>query len=323
MATLYLHIGTEKTGTTSIQSYLRKNPKFLDNARVNYPKSIYNNNDIAHFNLAASILKNNNKSYSFVPDYKLDTLEELNFLRSQVPEGFDCIISAEHFSSRFGLKEINEFRELLDDVFFGFDIKVLVCLRRQDELFESSYSTIIKSGGTLSIIEAYNKAMAMDYYFDYKKMIDNWVVVFGEECISISTFCEAKQSGIVSTFLNAVGLSVSVNENDYRFNESLSSSACVFGSRINTMKGAESRRILNFLSDLTKDDNFKLISQVQRSALVQKYYKDNVYIANKYLSRSGLFESDAYVWDQNYRYSNGMELYSSIVVNIVDDLMRS
>jgi len=60
-------------------------------------------------------------------------------------------------------------------------MKVVLYLRRQDELAVSRYNTRIKNGQTRR--EIFYPKDASSPYYDYRRLLDHWSAVFGKEAL--------------------------------------------------------------------------------------------------------------------------------------------
>lgn len=150
---LILHIGIEKTGTTTIQEFLHLNRDLLPNNGVYFPKSIgvRNHRPLASWCLPDNrddiYLRMNNLTGSherkawkvaFIENFEM----ELNSLKPEIKQ---VIISSEHFCSLLNKpSEIETLKGMLDKWFSN--IKVIVYLRRQDLLAVSLFNTAMKAG---------------------------------------------------------------------------------------------------------------------------------------------------------------------------------
>ena len=207
----FLHIGTHKTGTTSVQSCLYKNRNLLKEKSIFYPAIIKNETDAGHHSIAATIAKNNNYD-SLKKETKIENL--LQQIKSS-----DCetiIISSEIFST------INPW--LVKKVFAEFNCKVICFLRRQDDLIESMYRELIKNSNFLAEAEDFKdiitneKKLSFSVYqhefegilpFDYEKFLNKWADCFGKNQIEVYVYNEPNTDGdSVKVFLKAVNLSL-------------------------------------------------------------------------------------------------------------------
>ena len=152
-----MHIGTEKTGTTSIQNYLYLNQKKLKSSGFHFIQSAGTTNNRA----LPSFCMNEDRFDDFFRDQGIKTLEQKHDFRKTFLEEFEneirsapssvhtFIMSSEHFHSRLrSEEEVDNVYKLLSAYFDEF--KIICYLREQVDTCTSFYSTHLKSGGTSS-----------------------------------------------------------------------------------------------------------------------------------------------------------------------------
>ncbi len=190
--TVFLHIGTEKTGTTSLQQCFYDNKKILlEKYQTFYPSTPgqQNHTDLALYTYEEKLgdlplrkgLSTNSEITQFKRKFEKDFLREI---APYVKMGYNILLSNEHLSSRGG-RELAP-KERLIKVFtdLGMKIQIIVYLRPQEEFMASTYSTRIKSGGTDDFDPlAYKKKR-----YDYLGMMDNWAAVVGTDNIQVGIF---------------------------------------------------------------------------------------------------------------------------------------
>ncbi len=187
---LILHIGTEKTGTTSIQDFLALNRAQLKQQGILYPESLGQRN---HIKLAAYASHKTWQSLSKPLTYGESDHESFSQLLKQKlqeelalqPEGC-AIVSNEHLHSRLqDASQINSIKTLLEQFFHP--ITVLVYFRRQDLMSFSQYSTALKAG----FAEAMPFKLAKNpYYYDFFRIYQNWSNAFGRHQIKVRFFAK-------------------------------------------------------------------------------------------------------------------------------------
>jgi len=209
MKNIVLHIGTEKTATTSLQSFFSMNQATLKGMGIWYPcseKLDYCHRN-AHFPLAASV-------HGECPDFIVPgKYFEPNILFSKLFDDFKerpertLLLSAEHFSSRCSKPER---LSRLGEIFDGHNVQVVVYLRPQHELLLSAYSTFLKSGGkkTLEEVSTQQWLRPGAIYFNYLRMLERWWGMFGKERITVRIFQKQQFSGgdIYTDFLSVLGV---------------------------------------------------------------------------------------------------------------------
>lgn len=186
----YLHIGTEKTGTTSIQNWLYTNKVILENNEIFLSNflSINNNRSLANFfqtdlddfSIINQIHDNNDKK-KFFENFLNKFKEEVNNYKKF---GKKFIITSEHFSSRLRTKE--EIKNLYNFLSKIFDQIIIICyFRNQSELALSYYSTLLKTSTILDFEDFLDSNLKNNfYYYDHLSIANNWSEFFGiENCI--------------------------------------------------------------------------------------------------------------------------------------------
>lgn len=251
MATVYLHIGTPKTGTTALQNFLSDNNKVLNKYGICYPDFGFRYSQIgilrnAHFLLTSYVDENGQRSREKPgKDYEsgLDKIADL-------AQTYDKIIISDEAIWRGSSNRDDFWTKLKYDLWKrSLDIKIIVYLRRQDLWVPSFWGQKIKKGSLLHFQEYLQYMKEVDYptdYFEYMEMLSS---VFGEESLIIRVYEKGQYHGeqhtLISDFLDIFGLS-------------LGDEFCIKQDLYNlSLKGnyAEIRRILNELPGFYENDH--------------------------------------------------------------------
>ncbi len=199
-----LHIGTEKTATTSLQTFMSLNHQGLLARGCYVPKSIALSPDYSYLNhvyLASFALKDSRLDKDLrgdlgvnnpddMPHYRTRLIERLDAELRNVPLNCDTLLlSNEHLHSRIQtLEEILCLKSWLDRYCDHYEI--IVYLRPQHELAMSYYGMLLLHG-------LYKVAMFPDFknaandgtievneqYFNYDILLKNWTCAFGRAAI--------------------------------------------------------------------------------------------------------------------------------------------
>lgn len=300
---VYIHIGTEKTGTTSLQNFFQLNREVLAENGIWYPKCV---GIEKHFSLsiycrAESIMDDLNartdlNSIGSIRKFKNELpgklLEEMSSLHYSPRK---LILSSEHLSSRlFNRHELEKLKELVS--LFSAKPKIVIYLRRQDEFLISSYSTYIKSGGTEEFtIPEIDQELAKRY--DYLKMLDLWSDVFEKENIVVRIYDkkELKKEDIIVDFLDQI--QVDFKESyaiPKRRNETFSNSNLEFLRRFNSLVpcivdsklNPEWSGIIETLSNCPNKDAFSNYDEKKLQIFYNYFAESNNTVAKKYLNRT-------------------------------------
>ena len=194
-----VHIGTEKTGTTSIQRFLFHNRKALKGAGYHFVQSAGKTNNRA---LPAYCVSDD--AYDdFLNGKGISTPEgrekfRRNFIRKfeseieSLPDSIHTVvISSEHFHSRLrSEQEMENVYKLLSTYFDS--IKIVCYLREQGTTCTSYYSTTLRAGETKSFSEFLRACTPRNYYYNYYEMLGQWEKHFGFEALDVSLFDQDK-----------------------------------------------------------------------------------------------------------------------------------
>jgi hypothetical protein len=179
-----LHIGTEKTGTSTLQAFLAHNRWALRKKGFCYPRfpGRQAHNALPVYAKRIERADDLNRWLGVATEWDLArfrrTLRRTARLELLTTRAHTFIFSSEHLQSRlFHPDELQALKDFLD-AFFS-DVQVCVYLRRQDRVAVSRYSTDVKSGRTArTLLPSDPKTLSI---YDYKRLLDRWAEVFGED----------------------------------------------------------------------------------------------------------------------------------------------
>ncbi len=209
----FVHIGTPKTGTTTIQKFMAANRRNLQTSGFIYPLSPgkFNHTKLAAF---AQDLKeisdirkrlqltNTARILEFRDEFKKDLDRELKKTQHE-----KFIFSNEHcFQLLVRKEEILSLQKILYEFFD--DVKIIVYLRRQDDFLLSSYSTRVKTGCSEKISIPNNNKIENRY--DYWAILKKWEEVFDKKNIIVKVF-EREQmldGNLLTDFISTFGLNI-------------------------------------------------------------------------------------------------------------------
>lgn len=239
-----LHIGTEKTGTTSLQRFLGTNRKALLQRGFFVPASLSPYPILAnHEKLTTTALNPAKLHDDLRVSAGLKTIEDVKQLRVRVEEDLTreiaalphhpensptLLLSNEHCHSRLVAgEEVHYLRQFLDR--FAEEIKIIVYLRPQHELAISLYDQALKVGyhdiDVLPDFIGRRSRWVNRPYFEYDKLLDRWAAEFGRDEITVRLFSKDHLEGndIIRDFTSVI----SCNTDDLQFpaNENVSLSA--------------------------------------------------------------------------------------------------
>jgi len=233
--TLYLHVGFQKTGSSSIQYALYHNREKLESMGYYYPKDWRFNH-----NFLFSMFCDNpedfyenifhNRSTQEIEEYH-ETLKSTFVNEIEDREIENLILSAEDLSmlEKEGLVRLKAF---FSDIFKDIEIKIVVSIRDALGYISSDIQQRIKSGHDRFPLEEFHDL--------YRIRLEKYIELFGRENIIIYKFEEATgyEHGFVSYFLDQMGLQEEQIKSfdDLKINESLSYEAADLLRYINSQK---------------------------------------------------------------------------------------
>lgn len=211
---LILHIGTEKTGTTSIQEFLKKNIDQLKRNAIYIPQ-VPMVGDGNHRWLP--LFANNTKSSDgFVRQLQFKSDEDRKKIIDEKKRKFmsEChdaanacntlILSSEHLHSQLKtLEEIQRLRNLLEEV--ADKILIVIYIRDPLKMAVSRFSTAIKAGRTNSVLPSPSQRN-LEQVFNYDQTIKRWKECFPDAKILVRRFERSllKKGNVVIDFCSQV-----------------------------------------------------------------------------------------------------------------------
>jgi len=182
---LYLHIGIEKTGTSSIQSFLHENRKLLlEKYKILYPVTGLwvdkSHHDLAFSAINSKLHTDNPKNFDSLFMELTDEIEQSNCE--------SVLISSEIFRGLHETIYFDIFIRKLQTYFS--EIELLVFLRDQPYWLLSMYNQYVKDLSIGYCDKFENFYELMKDKMDYLNMIDRWNEYIGKEKIHIFRYLE-------------------------------------------------------------------------------------------------------------------------------------
>ncbi|WP_200327938.1 hypothetical protein [Thiocystis violacea] len=203
MPRVILHIGLEKTGTTSIQRFLSANHRrLIERHRVLYPLHPSLCRDDAHTPLTAGLLPAS--ACDFIsPEARPGVTDMIDALEASLDKAPETLIfSAEHLSSRLDRASIAQLAQLL----CLFAVEILVYVRTQAEMGVSAFSTHLKCGRRDWFLP--REISPKNPYYDVVGMLAPWVEIFGQDAIRLRVFDpqQLHRGDIIDDVLAMIGI---------------------------------------------------------------------------------------------------------------------
>jgi len=188
----YLHIGAEKTGSTSIQAFLQANRRRLADFGYLFPRTPGDDNQPA---LAAYAMADSSRQ-NLMAQVRVKSDEELEAFRAHFSAALKAEVAAaaperivltnEHCHSRIETaEELQQLADLLHSL--AEEVRIVFYIRRQDQAATSLYSTALKVGQYRKKPDLTIKG-DLPVAFDYWRTCRLYADVFGKEAMRVRLF---------------------------------------------------------------------------------------------------------------------------------------
>jgi hypothetical protein len=334
---IILHVGTEKTGSTSIQRVLLASREELQEQRILYPSSLILP---SHVHLTACAL-DDQVGNPLKRLLKITNANEFNSFKERTLASFreeagkyspdTIVISDEHINVHLNNKKyLEEFRRICEE--FGDIQKVIIYLRRQDEFKLSMFSQSVKSGvisasaldNPLTIYEK------IPYRLDYMSILDNLSSVFGREKIAPVIYNRVRRGsgGVVSDFLTRANiLLVPETITSYTYNRSIDARIIKPLATISSLLKSANTRYTDVLRKKIIKLSEKVFNgpgpQLTRDAhagFMAQFENQNRQIKQEYFS--DLEEDDKLFPDEDMNVDMGTRLYPECSISFASYLSK-
>lgn len=337
--TIFLHIGMGKTGSTTLQTFLRDNSEALRNAGATFSEVSRSRN---HRALAVCAMDDgridNTKRAKKLTEpkalhlYRADIEDEIRAEANNLEKEANIIFSSEQLTRLKNENELERLKGLLS-LYGPHRIKVVCYLRRQDSYMVSAFSQIIKGGGQLDF--TYKTCMKKIKDTDYQVFLEPWANSFGVENVIVRPFEKLQMFGgdIITDFLNLIDVELDLN--NCRFpriqNQSLDARALTLLSRLNRHlprfgAGAKSRvrpAIVRALEEMSDGPKIRFGS-ADVARIGRHFSASNAYVAKTYLGRNdGVLFLEAPIADDQIAPSisddDAYEMIANLLANIYEN----
>lgn len=331
-----LHIGVEKTGTTTIQEFLHLNRKRLAQQGIWFPGFFGKRN---HHQLAVfcndALPSNQLTRLNGIDDpgsfnewkelFRISFQQEMEKSSGQ----YDRILfSSEHFSSQLkNTTEIALMKTMLEDYISSFT--VIVYIRRQDLLASSMISNSARAGLGTGLPTG-SEIVARRFY-NYRRLLKKWGEVFGKENIKLQIF-EKEQlfhQDLLHDFMQQVGIG---QDEKFifpkRMNTSLSATAVEAAWLFNQKfpaghRQSDLRKINKLRKELIGEVNEKypgpgkMLLKNDAREFLNIYQKTNRKVAADWFGREKLFNEDFSMYPENLPSTD-----HRLVKRLVEDFIK-
>lgn len=293
MTLCILHLGSEKTGTSSIQKYFGLHRQALLNEGFWYPKSFTNPAGHVHLRLSDAAADGTlAKNAPLAAEFR----EELAAARDQGMKA--AIFSSEFFHSQLRDKASVERLHRFLSAFFD-PIRLVYYARRQDQMLASMHSTAVQGAwttetGALSVYETKGH-----YYFDHAAVCDLWSGEFGRDSLTCRIYERDKlvNGDIVDDFSTVIGLELEEQRSRVSSNESLSLETMWVLLMLNGSRHKDNKELRRKLIATGKKRNgprVPMLTRDQAKQFLSQFAESNRAFFARYIdaSMAGGFSSD-------------------------------
>lgn len=297
MGVLYLHVGIGKTGSSALQSFLAKNRERLYEDGIWYPElnaGMKVEEKLKLFNGNADFLVHFKVYYEDMREEIRQLFEDTCKKLQNSDSNKDILLSRE--------MTLEEAKMVCKNfVAQGFDVKVIVYLRRQDLWGESSWNQNVKSRSYTG--SCFDFVQTSEQQLDYYNRLKEIAAVVGKNNVIISIYEPRKDSeDIFTTFLGMLGIHNVENyqKDTYQVNPSLSANYVeikrIFNSIPNSTVFMDSfpeileagRKYARTNEETVHAPSF--LTRDQRLEIIEKYHEGNTKLAKEFLGRDVLFD---------------------------------
>lgn len=281
MSNLYLHIGTHKTGSTAIQSSLKKKSSELDDEDILH---------IPYFSLLKELMQTECFDPALASRMREKLNHNLNYSLQRSADRF--ILSFEGFSGRplMGYTNAEVIAEILHYAFDDIDVKVIVYLRRQDSFVESVYTQKIHEGESYSFDTFLEQTDVLK--LDWYALVDAYGSRFGTENVFVRRYHREffpEAYSLIQDFGRVIGSKTLAEHTTSRFsNVGYSRAALETARRTNPHLDSEEQWILRRLLQETNGkepfQSYSFFAPNERRAFLERHTSSNRRIVDEYCS---------------------------------------
>jgi hypothetical protein len=313
-----IHIGGHKTGSTAIQAFCALNAVRLARQDIVYPLELLTNPEKpwgqAHHGLVNLFMDATTfwKTFDLRPK-KMNDEDVVAYLKA-LPREKNILLSTENLVW-LDTKSINALRQYLD----GFDVVVVLYVRRQDNAMQALYQTVVTSIGETRQFDDYVDDVVRGL-FQYDKIAEDWQSVFGAGKLVVRVY-ESDQlyrRDAVLDFMHVLEniLQTKIDSSDWNRNVGAVNRGLPahitgliryhnnFFSKKLTVRAI---RIIARLLYKNSRGSYDIIRPSQRRELLESFAESNENLARKILRREdgilfhdlGIKQSDE-EWDEKY-----------------------
>lgn len=280
--TLFIHVGTDKTGSTALQAFFRSNVSALDSLNTLYIR--HGRGDrLNHHVLYHQLLEH---------DYSgLDAMRE-ELLAHPARSGLVSFEGLYHLDAH----QLQEVYARLS----CFQVKVIIYLRRQSDMVRSGVAQRIKQGTNHLPLSEYTAEKLAAMGQDYLPVLNRFCKVFGRSKVIVRRYERSSwpEGSIFLDFLKIMGLHMTRAQFDHQYtarlrdaNPSLDVDAIYLLDTLDRLGVHTQRRrqVLDILLSNTGDDHSTFVPDDLAQSIDDQFEASNRHIAREWFSDAQLF----------------------------------
>lgn len=285
---LFLHIGTHKTGSTAIQKALLKGKEKLRDEKIVYLPQLPARKNIETLSVLDSDIISSSREF---------VLREI----SKYPTSTRFVMSYEGYSGDVfrGYLNAEIVAESLRRITDGYEVKVIVFLRRQDLFVESMYTQTIHQGQTWSFnnfLDIFNNSS-----FNWHLLLSNYAKYFKKPGIIVRRYDKTHllNQNSIEEFANVIGSnslkSIDIEKN---LNSGYTRDALELARLcLPHLTKSEKRKLRNILQATNAKlpfESHSFFNLSERELFLSKYEQSNALVAEEYFhdSKGSLFSEN-------------------------------
>lgn len=312
MKTLYLHIGTTKTATSSIQHFLYNNREVLAQHGYCFPPLLrpypyLSSTRNAHFMIGNQYKEDGSRDRALEKEILLEGMRQVIDCFKQ----YDNVVLTDEALWRVSSHSHKGIFPYIMRVAkkYKFTVKVIVYLRRQDGYLTSGWNQLVKQS-TTALTSTFDERLERvlekeSYVIDYAAKLDSMAEVFGKENLIVRRF-EPKywlNGSIIDDFMNCIGLAITEDfiPLEQTVNPGLSGNTAEIKRIINkdaTFTTDENRYFAHILKDLSFESGKRypssMLSAEESRELMKQFEEGNAKVAQEYMQDGDPLFSDQF-----------------------------
>lgn len=315
MKTLYLHIGTMKTGTSAIQRFCANNTEVLAQKGYCYPLLPYRYPNASHARNARFLIgKLYDENGEVDKEQMAERMAEGTQKIKDCFETYDNVIISDEGIWHGGARKkkqgpvLDFVREMQNS---GIQVKIIAYLRCQEDYLESWWRQHVKKGYKCKQWDESIQALPKYFAADYEKQLAKFEYMVGQENMIVRRYEKGRFLGnegtIFSDFLDAVGIEFtdefelplstvnpSWTNNYVEIKRILNQMICEEGADKTEMTFFEEvgNHCCEFYPQNEKSDFF---SPEERRAYAESFKESNRHVAERYLGEQ---DTDLFVYKE-------------------------